>query len=100
MGNDAFILATLSGFVLIIVAILLFILGISQRKKLVQDFILGFVYLASGCIFVLYGWRFDPVTQIGMVLLTGSIVYWIIHEHRDRGEEDRYIDRGRRYRDD
>jgi uncharacterized membrane protein YjjP (DUF1212 family) len=88
-GEPSFNLATFSGYALVILSILLIGLGVSRRQNLRQNLILGIVYLVAGIIFASFGVQITSfIAQIGMLLLTGSTIYWVVDAYR-RSANDR-----------
>lgn len=80
MVNIAVNLASLLALLLILFGLLLIPLGLWLRRpfraaNLVQDIVLALVYLLSGLILLISGWRLDPILQLSQLLLIAAIIY-------------------------
>ncbi|MGV0025400.1 Ycf66 family protein [Phormidesmis priestleyi] len=87
MVNYQFSITGLLGLILVLVGLFLPLLELilyrgSRVEKLLQDLVLSPLYFLIGLILVFYGWRFDPIMQLGQVLLVSSNLYWIVRDHR------------------
>ncbi len=86
MVNYQFSIVSLLGVVLVLIGLLLPMLELMIRRgsrveTLLQDLVLAPLYLLAGLVLVFYGWRFDPIMQVGELLLVGSNLYWILRDH-------------------
>ncbi len=78
--------ATLLGLFLMVAGAGLYFLR-SMRPELSRDYDIFFAAagLVCGGIFVCYGWLLNPVLQVGLMLLTGSTVFFAVEGIRLRG---------------
>jgi CHASE2 domain-containing sensor protein len=77
MVNFQFNLTSISGFVLLWLAARLLFGGSNQNRERFAHVVMSFIYAVAGVIALLYGWRFDPIMQIGQLLLVAAQIYWV-----------------------
>ena len=82
MVNFQFNLASLSGLILVYLGLRLLIFGQSIRPVRVSAIVPAILLLVSSIMLIFYGWRFDPIMQIGQLLLTLTSAYWVLKETR------------------
>ncbi|KAM3097423.1 Ycf66 family protein [Phormidesmis sp. 146-35] len=82
MVNFQLNFASLSGLALVYLGLKLLLFAQSSRPVRVAAIVLAVFLLISSVIFVLYGWRFDPIMQIGQILMTLTSAYWVLKQTR------------------
>ncbi len=82
MVNFQFNLASLSGLILVYLGLRLLVFGQSSRPVRVSAIVPAIALLVSSIMLIFSGWRFDPIMQIGQLLLTLTSAYWVLKETR------------------
>jgi hypothetical protein len=78
-------IATISGFVLTILGLTLVPLRFWLKKRLqvgslAQDVLISLVHLLCGVTLAQYGFQVNPLWQFCFLLLTISIIFWVIKD--------------------
>lgn len=83
MVNVGLNLGTLLGVVLVLLGVLLIVMVVIQPfqvNRFIQNLALAAVYVLTGAILFLQGWRLDPALQFTQFLLIGSTTYWVVKD--------------------
>ncbi len=83
MVNVGLNVGSLLGIVLVLLGLLLIVMVVIQPfqvNRLIQNLVLALVYLLTGAILFLQGWRLEPVLQFAQFFLIGSTIYWVVKD--------------------